>query len=96
MKLGEKILFDDAENKLIVKKTYDPTDTIEEVSAMRSAGLGHSGEHRHIGRVPGWLIAHWLKEAGVKWSDTKARDDVIKKKMMSGEYSAFRNWQGSY
>lgn len=79
-----------------VKRTFDPNPSMDGVKALRDAEVGHKGESRHIGRVPGWLLALWLKEAGVAWSDIKARDEVIKKKMMSGDYSAFRNWGGTY
>ena len=51
---------------------------------------------RHVGRVPGAMVSLWLKEAGVKWDDTHAANDVIKRKMLSGEFSAFRNWEGTY
>ena len=81
---------------MVHQRTFDPTQTIEDVTAMRGAKLGHTGESRHIGRIPGWMMTEWFKEAGVKWTDTKACEEVVKRKMMSGEFSAFRNWQGSY
>jgi hypothetical protein len=42
------------------------------------------------------VLATWLKEAGVSWSDTEAAKEVVKRKMMSGEFSKFRVWEGSY
>ena len=95
MKLSEKLI-DGEGSTLHVKKTVDPNPTLKNVEAIKQAGVGQTGENRHIGRVPGWLIAEWLKEAGVRWDDIKARDEVIKRKMMSGDYAAFRNWEGSY
>ena len=95
MKLKEQFI-DDEGNKFLVKKTYDPNPTLDAVQKMRQSEHFNFGESRHVGRVPGWLIAQWLKEAGVKWDDVKARDEVIKKKMMSGEFSALRTWQGKY
>jgi hypothetical protein len=94
MKIAERHFEDNG--KLVVQRTFDPTQTIKDVSAMRGAQLGHKGESRHIGRVPGWLLSQWFKEAGVKWDDTKACEEVVKRKMLSGDFSAFRNWQGAY
>jgi len=42
------------------------------------------------------MITEWLKEAGVRWDDIEARDEVIKRKMLSGEVAALRNWTGTY
>ena len=95
MKLSEQFI-DGEGSKFIVKKTYDPTPTLDAVGKIRQSDTFDFGESRHVGRVPGWLIAEWLKEAGVRWDDVKARDDVIRKKMLSGEFSALRTWQGKY
>jgi hypothetical protein len=32
----------------------------------------------------------------VRWDDTQAVKDVIKRKMMSNEFSALRVWEGTY
>ena len=95
MKISEKLL-DDEGSKFVIQRTFDPNPTLKTVEAMRQAGVGDLGESKHIGRVPGWLITEWLKEAGVSWDDVKARDEVVKKKMLSGDYAAFRTWQGNY
>jgi nucleoside permease NupC len=42
------------------------------------------------------LLGMWLKEAGVSWDDTAAVKDVLKRKLMSNEFSALRVWEGSY
>jgi hypothetical protein len=93
--LSEEFIDDEGRN-FTVKRTFDASPTIDAVAKLRTAGMENFGESKHIGRVPGWLIAQWLKEAGVRWDDIPARDDVIRKKMMSGEFSALRNWQGKY
>ena len=94
-KLGEQFI-DDEGDKFLIKRTFDANPTIDAVAKLRSSGMQNFGESRHVGRVPGWMIAQWLKEAGVRWDDIPARDDVIRKKMLSGEFSALRNWQGNY
>jgi hypothetical protein len=49
-----------------------------------------------VGFLDGAVLAAWLKEAGVEWSDTEAAKEVVKRKMMSGEFAKFRVWEGSY
>ena len=84
------------DDKLLIKSTHSADSALKAVQSARDAGLGVNGDMRHVGRVPGALIAQWLKEAGVKWNDIAARNEVIKRKMLSGEFAAFRNWEGSY
>ena len=93
--IGERV-FDDDGTMLTVKKTYDVQPTLDAVQQLRSVGASSFGESKHVGRVPGWMITEWLKEAGVRWDDIPARNEVIRKKMMSGEFSALRNWEGTY
>ena len=40
--------------------------------------------------------ARALKEAGVKWDDVEARQQVVKRKILSGEFDKFRVWKGTY
>ena len=42
------------------------------------------------------LLNVWLKEAGVKWTDTQAVKDVLKRKLMSNEFRDLRVWEGNY
>jgi hypothetical protein len=42
------------------------------------------------------LLAVWLKEAGVQWTDTQGIKDVIKKKLLSNEFSGLRVWEGKW
>lgn len=95
MKIGEKFI-DDEGSKFVVQKTYDPNPTLGAVAALRSAGLQGFGENKHVARIPGWMVTEWLKEAGVRWDDVKARDEIVHKKLMSGEFSKLRNWQGNF
>ena len=95
MKISEQFI-DGEGDTFHVKRTFDPNPTLQSVADLRSVGADSMGDSKHVGRVPGWLLAEWLKEAGVRWDDIAARDDVIRKKMLSGEFSALRNWGGSY
>ena len=95
MKIGEKFIDDDGD-KFVIQKTYDPNPTLDAVAQLRSAGLQDFGESKHVARIPGWMVTEWLKEAGVRWDDVKARDEVVRKKLMSGEFSKLRNWEGNF
>jgi len=93
MKIAEK-WFEDGD-KLVLQKTHDFTPALESAGELRSNGMTGFSENRHIGRIPLALVGIWLKEAGVKWDDPAAKD-VIRKKVMSGDYSNFRVWEGTF
>lgn len=95
MQIGERLIDDDG-SKFVVQRTFDPNPALKEIAAIRATGVDSFGESKHVGRVPGWLVEQWMKEAGVKWDDRKAMQDVIRRKLLSNEFNAFRNWQGTY
>jgi len=83
--------FIDGEGSLFhVKKTFDVQPAIDSAAALRSAGNTTMGDSWHIGRIDARLVDMWLKEAGVLWSDTKAAQEVLRKKLMDGDNSKFR------
>jgi len=96
MKIKEEIIFDDAEDKVIVKKTHANTPYLDLASQLREANVGTTGENRLAGGIPMHLMAEWLKEAGLTWDDTEACKEVIKKKMLSGDFDKLRVWEGRY
>jgi hypothetical protein len=95
MKIGEEI-FDDEGTKFVVKRTFSNEPYLERVQMMRDAEVGMTGDKRFVGSVPGHLVALWAKEAGVSFTDHAAVREIIKKKLMSGEYSKFRVWEGTW
>ena len=97
-KIKEELLYDNQYDKLIVKKTYDNTHEIERVNQVKkNQSINTFGsDYKLVGSVPIQLITEWLKEAGVSWDDHDARGEVIKKKMMSGEFDRLRAWKGKY
>lgn len=94
MKIAEKIFEQDG--KIVHQRTNDYTGEIEQVKRIREADLGVHGDNKLVGRIPAALIYDWCKEAGVKMEDTHAVGEIIKKKMLSGEFDAFRVWKGRY
>jgi len=97
MKIAEKLIYDKASNKFIHQKTHDfsGAEKIAKMASMTTQG-GVVGESRLIGTIPRALVNEWLKEAGVKWDDVGARQEVVKRKILSGEFDKFRVWKGTY
>jgi len=42
------------------------------------------------------LLAQWARDAGIKWDDREAMREMLDRKLMSGEFAAFRVWEGRY
>ena len=94
-KLSEKVSFED--DKLIIKKTFDASHMLNDAKHAREVTQNSfASDYKHVGNVDFGLLGVWLKEAGVSWEDTEAMKEVIKRKLMSNEFSALRVWEGSY
>jgi hypothetical protein len=96
MKIAEKLHYDHADNKLVVQKTHDLNPEMHRAQMLRESGKGMTGESRLVGTIPLNLIAEWCKEAGVKWDDIEARKQIVKRKILSGDFDKFRVWKGTY
>ena len=93
--VGEKVTVDD--DKLIIKRTFSLDETLKDAEYSRQKSMNSFGsDWKHVGEIHPAMLANWLKEAGVSWSDTEAVKEVIKKKLMSGEFSKLRDWEGTY
>lgn len=94
-KVSEKFSFDG--DNLIIKKTFDASHMLDDAKHARETTKNSFGsDYKHVGNVDMGLLGVWLKEAGVEWTDTEAIKDVLKRKLMSNEFSALRVWEGSY
>lgn len=94
-KIKEKYWLDD--DLLIIKKTHDATPMLQDAQYARETTEHKFGsDYKHVGQVSTALLAVWLKEAGVAWTDSEGIRDVLKKKLMSNEFSGLRNWEGSF
>ena len=94
-KISEKYFFED--DMLLIKKTFDANPMLEDAKHAREVTENSFGsDYKHVGNVDMGLLGAWLKEAGVSWDDTEAVKDVLKRKLMSNEFSALRVWEGSY
>jgi len=96
MKIGEKVHFDEANQKIIVENTYDNQYYLDRVEQIRREGLGIQGENKLVGSLPIHLIKEVCNKLGVKWSDVEARKDVVKRMMLSGDFDKLRVWKGTF
>lgn len=96
MKIDEKIHYDAVEDKYIIERKFDNNPAIEYAKANREKNGGKFGENRLIGTIPMHMIMQWLEEAGVSWDDVHARQEVVKRKILSGEFDKLRVWKGTY
>ena len=96
MKVSESAKIED--DKIIIKKSHDFSGVLDDMQKIRNDGQQDlRSEYRHVGRIPLALMAAWCKEAGVSWDDVHARAEVVKKKILSGDFDKFRSdWKGTY
>jgi hypothetical protein len=88
--------FDSDGEKFTIERKYDVNPALEESRILRDSGAGVTGENRLVGRIPMFMITEWMKEAGVNADDNEARKEIIRKKMLSGEFDKFRVWKGTF
>jgi len=94
-KLNEKITFED--DKIVIKKTHDATVALKDAAHAREVTQNaFASDYKHVGNIDMAMLNIWLKEAGVSWNDTQAVKDVIKRKLMSNEFSNLRVWEGKW
>ena len=94
-KIKEAITFSD--DQMIIKQTYDGSQMLKDAQYAREVTQNSFGsDYKHVGNVDMAMLNNWLKEAGVAWTDTQAVKDVIKRKLMSNEFSGLRVWEGKW
>jgi len=95
-KIKETVHHDNKTGKIIVESTYDNNPALERVEQLNNAKVGLTGENRLVGSIPIHIIKMWCTEAGIKWSDIEARKQVVKRKILSGEFDKLRVWKGTF
>jgi hypothetical protein len=95
-KFKEKVHYDTDGRHFTVQRQYDTNPVLEQSKIIRDSGAGVTGENRLVGRIPMFMVTEWMKEAGVALDDTDARKEIIRKKMLSGEFDKFRVWKGTF
>jgi hypothetical protein len=94
-KIKETVTFDG--DKMLIKSTFDGTQMLKDAEyARQHTENAFASDKKYVGNVDMGLVNVWLKEAGVQWTDTQAVKDVLKRKLMSSEFSKLRVWEGKY
>lgn len=94
MKVGEKFI-DNHDGTFVVQRQFNNEPYLNRVEKIRELNGGIMGESRLAGEIPLHIVETWAKEAGIKWSDP-AMKDVIKRKLLSGDFDKFRVWRGTF
>lgn len=97
MKIGEKF-HDNHDGTFVVESIYDNTPHMERLDKLREIDTKDKvvSDSYLVGSVPLHLFSQWLKEAGVRWDDKQAAQEVLKRKLMSGEFKKLRVWEGTF
>lgn len=94
-KISERITTEG--DQIVIKKTFDGSGMLRDAAHAREVTENSFGsDYKHVGNVDMGLLGVWLKEAGVAWDDTEGTKAVLKRKLMSNEFSALRVWEGAY
>ena len=96
MQIKEQVHFDKKENKIIVEKTYDNQGVLDRANDLRQGKHGMTGENRLVGTIPMLVITQWCKDAGIRWDDIEARKEIVRKKILSGDFDKLRVWKGTF
>ena len=95
-KFKEKVHYHADGEKFTVQRQYDVNPTLQQAKIIRDSGAGVTGENRLVGRIRMFMVDQWMKEAGVAHNDNEARKEIIRKKMLSGDFDKFRVWGGTF
>ena len=96
MKINEQVHHDKKNDKIIVESTHDNNPALVRAEQLREAKVGITGDNKLVGTIPIHIIKMWCDEAGVKWGDNEARRDVVKRKILSGDFDKLRVWKGTF
>lgn len=84
------------DGQLVYHKQTDPTASLKAVEMAREATQSPMSDSWHVGRVDAHVLELWLKEAGVKFHEKDKVREVIRKKLLDGDFAAFRVKEGTF
>lgn len=95
-KVREDITVDE-KGEIQIASHFDGNKILRQAQHAREVSPNAVGsDWKHIGEITAPMLHIWLKEAGVSWSDPEAVREVVKRKLMDGEFSQLRNWEGKW
>ena len=93
MKTKEKFI-DNHDGTFTIQKQYDNTPYLERTQFLRSMGAGKLPESWCVGSIPMHLLAQWMKEENVDWTDTEGRKKLIMRKLNDPDFKKLRIVEG--
>lgn len=84
------------DGKLVYHKQTDPNPSLQAVKMAREAEQSPMSDSWHVGRIDAHVLELWLKEAGVKYHERDKVKEVIRKKLLDGDFAAFRVKEGTF
>ena len=82
------------DEKLIVRKDFVVDE--DRGKFLRENAKVPMSDSWHVGTIPMPVLAQWFREAGVRWDDKQSCQDVIRRKLLSGEFQKFRVKEGTF
>lgn len=82
------------DGKLVHKRTA--LIDLDRGQKLRDAPSAPVSESWHVGTIPLIVMEQWFKEAGVAWDDRPACHEVIRKKLLDGDFNKFRVKEGRF
>ena len=96
MKIKEQVRYNRKDDKIEIARTFDAQPSLNRAEDLRKAKVGMTGENRYVGSIPIHIMQEWCKDAGIKWSDVNARKEIVRKKLLSGDFDKLRVWKGTF
>lgn len=85
------------DDRIVHQTTWDPNPTLQRARQIRDGKpTWQVPDGKHVGTIPRWLLEQWLEEAGIKFNDRAAVEELLQRKLNSGEFAAFRTWSGRF
>jgi hypothetical protein len=78
----------------VVEKQFDNTPYLERTQFLRSMGAGKLPDSWCVGSIPMHLLAQWMKEENVDWTDTEGRKKLIMRKLNDPDFKKLRIVEG--
>lgn len=82
------------DGKLVHKRTV--LIDLDRAQMLKDAPAQPVSDSWHVGTIPLIVMEQWFKEAGVSWDDRPACQEVIRKKLLDGDFSKFRVKEGRF
>lgn len=86
-------------DKIIRHKQTDPTAALQSAEDLRSNDMTTMFGQKdswHVGRIDMHVLEMWIKEAGLTWDQTHEVGELVKRKLLDGDFAKFRVHGGTF